>query len=73
MPPSKRKKQQVEDWDFDTFEYLWYSVLNRHEDFYCQTPKYFFAMLDSHKKYNSPREDNDKKRKTSYVNGTEYM
>lgn len=71
-----RRKKQVEDWDIDMFEYLWYSVLNRHEDFYCQTPKYFFKMLDGHKKYNSP-EGNDKdkkdKKKTSYVNGTEAM
>lgn len=30
-------------------------------------------MLDAHKKYNSPRDKDDKKKKTSYVNGTEYM
>lgn len=68
-----RKKQQVEDWDIDLFQYLWYSVLNRHEDFYSQTPKYFFKMLDAHKKYNSPQDKDEKKKKTSYSNGTEAM
>ena len=70
-----RKKKQVEDWDIPYFEYIWYTVLGRHEDFYKQTPKYFFKMLDGHRKYNTPNEDKDdkKNRKSSVVQGTEYM
>lgn len=63
----------MEDWDFDLFQYLWYSVLNRREEFYEQTPKYFFKMLDCHKKYNNPDDKENKKGKKTYVNGTEAM
>lgn len=64
----------VDDWDIDYFEYIWYSVLNRKEDFYCQTPRYFFKMLDGHRKYNNPQDNDKKKNKnTSYVNSTEFM
>lgn len=63
----------MEDWDFGTFEYLWYSVLNRNTDFWEQTPKYFFKMLDAHKRYNNPDDKENKKVKKSYVNGTEAM
>ena len=68
-----RKQQQVEDWDWDLFQYIHTTVLGRHDDFWSLTPRFFFSQLDAHKKYNSPNEDKDKKTKKSYVNGTEFM
>ena len=68
------RKKQVEDWDWDLFQYLHTTVLHRNDDFWSLTPKFFFGQLDAHKKYNSPQDKNEnKKGKASFVNGTEMM
>lgn len=42
-----------DDWDFSHMEYLWYSVLKRHDDFYSVTPKIFFQQMETYKKINN--------------------
>lgn len=33
-------------------EYIWYTILQRKDDFYEITPKYFFKQWTAHKKFN---------------------
>ena len=64
----------MEDWDFDLFQYIHTTVLGRHDDFWSLTPRFFFAQLDAHKKYNNPDADKKgKKGKSTVVNSTEFM
>jgi hypothetical protein len=44
----------------DYLQYCWYTILQRQNDFWEQTPKYLFAQLDIHVKMNKS-EDKDKK------------
>lgn len=38
------------DWDFSEFEYTWYSVLKRSDNFYSITPKMYFDYIKIHNK-----------------------
>lgn len=44
----------------DYLQYCWYTILQRHGDFWDQTPKYLFLQLDIHVTMNN---NDDKKEK----------
>lgn len=47
------------DWDFSYMDYIWNCVLKRQDDFYNVTPKYYFAMVEHHKKFNGIKDDTE--------------
>ncbi|CDS87023.1 TPA: hypothetical protein ACHTFF_002369 [Clostridioides difficile] len=49
---------------------MWYTVLQRREEFWDITPKKLFAQLDAHKKYNGVNEEVVKQ---ETVDTTEFM
>lgn len=52
-------------------EYMWYSVLNRKEDFWEQTPKYYSSQVEAYKKFHGNKDEEDKRPKRN--NDTEAM
>jgi hypothetical protein len=43
----------------DYLQYCWYTILQRHEDFWNQTPRYLFLQLDIHVRMNGGEDEKE--------------
>mgnify|MGYP000491322132 FL=1 len=51
-------------------EYMWHSILKRTDDFLNIIPINYFEQVESHKKFNNIKNEDEN---IEYVDGTEYM